>query len=200
MYKLLVNTPQETQEIIEVGEGGGYFDTSLVLWDERQDGALPAITVGGMKRVGDTLVLDSNLLAVATAKELLFLKTTFIASVKTEAGSLTQKVLQGLGSEYELAEKESTAYKSAGYPATIPGSVQSEINSKAAKGLIVSATVACETILIAATGWRNAQAALRDKRLTTVSAADVAVDAAGLDVIKAKWTDFIVSLRTELGV
>lgn len=200
MYKLLVNTPQETQEIIEVGEGGGYFDASRVLWDERQDGALPEITVGGMKRVGDTLVLDSNLLAVSTAKDLLSLKTTFIASVKTEAGSLTQKVLQGLGSEYELAEKESTAYKSAGYPATIPGSVQSEINSKAAKGLTVTAIVACETILTAAAGWRNAQAALRDKRLTTVSAADVAVDAAGLEIIKANWTDFIASLRTELGV
>lgn len=63
MRKLLVNTPRGTQEVIEVGEGGGYFDPARVLWDERTDGTLPAITIGGMKRVGDQLVFDADLLA-----------------------------------------------------------------------------------------------------------------------------------------
>jgi hypothetical protein len=41
-----------------VGEGGGYFDASRVLWDEREDGPMPEITLGGMVRNGDALVFD----------------------------------------------------------------------------------------------------------------------------------------------
>lgn len=52
MKKLLVNTPTGAQEVIEVGQGGGYFDAARVLWDERTDGPLPAVTMGGMKRQG----------------------------------------------------------------------------------------------------------------------------------------------------
>ena len=126
-------------------------------------------------------------------------KAVFITLVKSEAGALTTQVLKGLESEYELAEKEATAYKAAGYSATpIPGSVQSEINSKAAKGVTITSTVACDTILSAATNWRNAQASLRGKRLTTTSAAEVAVDAAALDTIKASWAAFLVELKTQL--
>lgn len=58
MSKLLVNAPSGAQEIIEVGDGGGYFDAARVLWDERDDGPLPAITLGGMVRKGAGLVFD----------------------------------------------------------------------------------------------------------------------------------------------
>src|SRR3990167_8694229 len=139
--------------------------------------------------------------AEAIAAKLAANKAAFILQVKSEAGQLTQQVRSGLGSEYELAEKEATAYKAAGYPATpIPGSVQSEINSKATKGVTITATTACNTILTAATGWRNAQSALRDNRLVTVSAAEVAVDGAALDVIKADRAAFMAALKTQLGV
>ena len=66
--RLLVNTPNDLQEIIEIGEGGGYFDVSRVLWDERTDGDLPSITVGGMVRQGNQLVFDSQLFASYEAK------------------------------------------------------------------------------------------------------------------------------------
>jgi hypothetical protein len=125
----------------------------------------------------------------------------FINQVKAEAGQLTTQVLQGLGSEYELAEKEASDYKAAGYPATpVPSSVQSEINSKAAKSVTITATVACDGILAAALGWRTAQAELRDKRLTVSSAASVVVDAIELDVLKAQWSDFTSTLKAQLGV
>jgi len=137
--------------------------------------------------------------AKEAAEVLVAAKAAFILQVKAEAGQLTAQVLKGLESEYELAEKEATAYKAEGYPATpIPGSVQSEINSKAAKGVTVTSTVACDTILSAATGWRGAQSSLRDKRLTTTSAAEVAVDAAALDTLKASWAAFLVELKTKL--
>ena len=60
--KLLVNAPSGRQEIIQVGEGGGYFDPSRILWDERIDGQIPEITVGGMKRTGNLLEFDEQLL------------------------------------------------------------------------------------------------------------------------------------------
>lgn len=56
--KMLVNTLGGAQDIITVGEGGGYYDPSLVLWDEGADGELPDITVGGMRREGAMLVFD----------------------------------------------------------------------------------------------------------------------------------------------
>lgn len=63
MAKLIVNAPGGIQEIIEVKEGGGYFDESLVVWDERKDGPLPAsdeARVGGLARNPDgTLFLDA---------------------------------------------------------------------------------------------------------------------------------------------
>ena len=128
-------------------------------------------------------------------------KAAFILQVKSEAGQLTAQVLKGLESEYELAEKEATSYKAAGYPATpIPGSVQSEINSKAAKGVTITATVACNNILTAATKWRNAQAELRDMRLKVTSSAEVASDATTLDAIKALWEAFMVALKLQLNV
>ena len=59
--RLLVNTPLGAQDIIEVGEGGSYFDMALVLWDERLDGPLPeAIIVGGMIREENSLVYSEK--------------------------------------------------------------------------------------------------------------------------------------------
>ncbi len=42
MIKLLVNTPGGYQEIITVHETGGYNDKSAVVWDEREQGPIPA--------------------------------------------------------------------------------------------------------------------------------------------------------------
>lgn len=65
--KLLVNAPSGKQEIIEVSEGGGYFDPARVLWDERVDGPLPEITLGAMVRVVDALQVDPGLAASTVA-------------------------------------------------------------------------------------------------------------------------------------
>ena len=69
--KLLINTPAGSQKIIDIGEGGGYFDKSLVLWDEQTDGQMPEITIGGMVRVGNLLTLNTEMLALTTTTELL---------------------------------------------------------------------------------------------------------------------------------
>jgi hypothetical protein len=58
MPKLLVNSPTGAQELLDIGEGGSYFDPSRVLWDEREDGELPEITLGGMTRNGAELAFS----------------------------------------------------------------------------------------------------------------------------------------------
>tara|TARA_R110000803_G_scaffold186486_1_gene248864 strand:+ start:191 stop:571 length:381 start_codon:yes stop_codon:yes gene_type:complete len=58
MFKLLVNAPSGEQQISEVKETGGYFDHARVLWDERTDGPIPSVTVGGLVRSGNNLVFD----------------------------------------------------------------------------------------------------------------------------------------------
>lgn len=63
MKNILVNSPSGIQEIIRVGEGGGYFDPARVLWDESIDGPIPPITLGGMKRVGNALEYDAAIYA-----------------------------------------------------------------------------------------------------------------------------------------
>lgn len=85
MKKLLVNAPSGRQEIIEVGKGGGYFDASRVLWDERIDGTLPSITLGGMVRTGNALefnqsVMDASLLVLAAEEEARILEAARITA------------------------------------------------------------------------------------------------------------------------
>jgi hypothetical protein len=92
--KLLVNTPTGLQELIEVGQGGGYFDASRVLWDERIDGVLPSITVGGMVRQGSQLVFNNQLFAEYETK--LAVINTPVAPTKeqlmAELAALTAKI------------------------------------------------------------------------------------------------------------
>lgn len=58
--KLVVNAPVGVMEIIDIGEGGGYFDPARVLWDERTQGAIPADLL--------TAVLASQAAAAAAPK------------------------------------------------------------------------------------------------------------------------------------
>lgn len=178
---------EELQRIILAAAPKKWLETQETVFLNGPSPALVALTA------------QLNLLQGELPLTLVERKVKFAAQVKLEAGIFTQQVLSGLGSEYELAEKEATDYKAAGYPETpIPGSVQSEINSKAAKGIAATATVAADTILKAATQWRAAQAAIRDKRLSVASSAEVTIDAAGLDTIKAQWAEFMTALKSQL--
>ena len=63
MYKLLVNDPNEGQKIEKVNISGSYFDSSLVLWDERTDGDFPQELeekVGILIRVNNKLEVDTS--------------------------------------------------------------------------------------------------------------------------------------------
>lgn len=45
MTRLLIDNPKGFQEIIEVGEGGGYFDPDRVIYDERVNGPMDVSSV-----------------------------------------------------------------------------------------------------------------------------------------------------------
>ena len=116
--KILVNAPSGIQEIIEISESGSYFDSTLVLWDERVDGEMPSITIGAMKREGGNLVYDPLLDSAAilarnkvkvkadiTALEatitprrqreaILNIDTTWLADVELQIGQLRQQLAE----------------------------------------------------------------------------------------------------------
>lgn len=95
--KLLVNAPTGQQEIITVGDGGGYFDLSRVLWDEREDGSMPEITLGGMVRAGSTLEFNQARMNEHDAA----LKPMVPQSVAPLQGLLALDAA-GLADDYEL--------------------------------------------------------------------------------------------------
>lgn len=67
--RILVNAPSGEQQLIDLGPGGKYFDESRVLWDERKDGPLPEVTVGGMVRDGDALRFDESVAAARVVEK-----------------------------------------------------------------------------------------------------------------------------------
>ena len=192
MNKLLINAPSGKQELIEAV---AYFDPARVLWDESVNGAIPAITLGGMTRVGNTLVLDSGLLATAVAAALAELKAAFTAQTYTDVAAIVSAVTRGIQDEYALAETEARAYITAGYTGTVPASVSSWATAKG-----WTATTAANDIAATATSWRSAQASMRATRLLRKEQGANAVDAAALAVIKAQWEAYIIAMRASLGV
>lgn len=97
--KMLVNTPLGTQAVIEIGNGGGYFDASRVLWDERTEGPLPAITLGGMVRSGSALVfsqtrIDEHIAAGAPTREQLKAARTDVVR-RIQVATSTGKTFDG---------------------------------------------------------------------------------------------------------
>lgn len=131
----------------------------------------------------------------AIAAHLLTQKTTFILQVDTDTDALVKAVIGERASEYELAEKEATAFKAAGYSGTVPGSVAAWAAAKS-----WTAIQAADDIIATASGWRQAQLAIRTNRLTLKEAARVATDAAGLATVQAQWSGFMAAIRAQLGL
>lgn len=91
---LLVDAPSGRQEIITVGEGGGYFDPDRVVWDERTDGTLPTITLGGMVRVSGNLEFDQTRmnqhLAVLVPQEQAAIQAAIVAATQLRLDTFAQ--------------------------------------------------------------------------------------------------------------
>jgi hypothetical protein len=64
MFRLIVNAPDGFQRIESIEASGSYFNESLVIWDERINGAIPGMIldqVGGLSRALDgSMVFDQQ--------------------------------------------------------------------------------------------------------------------------------------------
>lgn len=96
MTKLIVNNPQGFQEIIEVGSGGGYFDTSLVVFDERKDGPMPASME---KPIRDAMALRAAVIATEEARRL-----QVVQNRRSRVLALARKIKDGTISAAERNE------------------------------------------------------------------------------------------------
>lgn len=67
MKNILVDAPTGAQELIQIDASGGYFDPARIVWNEWADGALPAITLGGMVRSDGTLSFSQTRMDQHTA-------------------------------------------------------------------------------------------------------------------------------------
>lgn len=171
MSKLLVNAPSGAQEIIEVGEGGGYFDIARVLWDEREDGPLPQITLGGMVRSGAELVFSQSRMdqhtAVINPPYDRHAATVLIdEAVAAIYGRFTRFQL-----EYTEREAQAKAYKDAGYTGPVPPRV-AEFATPAG----MPAQAATDLILQQAVSLRTAQGELSALRMRKYEVLRAATD------------------------
>lgn len=148
---------------------------------------------------GERTVIDLSPEEVATLQTAALVnfpnvKSAFILQIDTDADALIRTVIGERASQYESAEKQSAAYKAAGYTGTVPPKVQAWATAKNQ-----TATWAADSQIATAEAWRSAEDALYAKRLLLKETARVAVDAAGLDEIKANWATFLAALKISLG-
>jgi hypothetical protein len=61
MIKIIVNAPTGQQEEIKIDESGSYFDSALIVWDERKDKPLhDNYTLGKLVRVGNEVTEQAD--------------------------------------------------------------------------------------------------------------------------------------------
>lgn len=181
--------------MIEVGAGGGYFDASRVLWDERTDGPLPAITLGGMVLEGDALVFSQARMDEHTGAAIASTREDLVKQIDADTDSLYAAVIGNRAAEYTVAETEATAYAGAGYTGAVPASVASWATAKG-----WTAQQAADDINATAAAWRTAQAAIRAARLLRKEQARTAADLAALNTVQAQWAGFVAVIRGQLGI
>ncbi len=157
--KLLVNAQGGAQELIEVGEGGGYFDPARVLWDERTDGPLPQITLGGMVREGGSLVFDQATFDATAAVNRGAVRAALAARIDAAVIAIYDKPVL-LSKEYEQREAQAQAYKDAGYVGDVPPRV-----AGFAMPAGLTAQAATDLILQQAAQLRGALDSLSDLRM-----------------------------------
>lgn len=189
--KLLVNAPTGDQRLIEVGPGGGYFDPSRVLWDERMDGALPAITLGGMVRSGDTLVFDQARMDAHTAAIALS-RPAMASQIDATVAAIYAKP-SAFVKEYEAREAQARAFKAAGYTGTVPPRVQGFATPAA-----MTAQAASDLIIAQADQLLAALDLLSDLRMQKYAVTGAATDAGARTVFDSTMAS-IAAIAASLG-
>lgn len=130
--------------------------------------------------------------AAEAARVLTAARANLIRQIDADTDAIYRAVQGDRAMEYVLAESDAKAYKAAGYTGTVPDSVASWASAKGQ-----TATWATDDILTTATGWRQAQSAIRATRLTCKEQARAATD---LAPVVAQWAGFLMTVKAALGV
>lgn len=155
------------------------------LWDGSAFAAPPAPYVPTQEE------LDA-IAAAESARVLTAARANLIRQIDADTDAIYRAVQGDRAMEYVLAESDAKAYKAAGYTGTVPDSVASWASAKGQ-----TATWAADDILTTATGWRQAQSAIRATRLTCKEQARAATD---LAPVVAQWAGFLMTVKAALGV
>lgn len=192
-YKLLVQTDDSTQEIINVEETGSYYDETKILWDERIDGDIPPVTLGAMKRIGNSLVLDDFQKDLINKNQLKYNK---IESLKIIDGSSDELITAAIGrrdTEYLQAEKQAQEFIAAGYKGNTYPYVSSWATAKNETN-----EWAADNIIETATAWREVQSDLRAKRLMHKENVRNSETQEEIDTVMASWHGYINALKQSM--
>lgn len=127
-------------------------------------------------------------------------KAAAILRIDADADAIRRAVVGERATEYQLAYDESAKFKAAGYVGTVPPTVQSWVDAKAAGGVMWTAQQAADDILLTAAQWTGAQNSIRANRLKAKEQARVAGDAAGVESVLASWAAYVTAIRQQLGV
>lgn len=192
-YKLLVQTDDANQEIICVEETGSYYDETKILWDEREDGELPDVKLGAMKRIGDSLIVDNVELESINTKQLQDKKSQSLKLIDESSDELITAAIGRRDTEYLQAEKQAQEFIAAGYKGNTYPYVSSWATAKNETN-----EWAADNIIETATAWREVQSDLRAKRLMHKENVRNSETQEEIDTVMASWQLYIKTLKQSL--
>jgi hypothetical protein len=159
------------------------------IWAFELDGSQDHLIAGDMVAVSDAQ------LAALRAPALADLISAAVRRIDADTDTIYAACIGNRATEYQAADQAAQAFKAAGYPAQVPGEVQSW-----AAAMNWSAQHAADDILATAAQWRSAQAQIRAARLARKEQVRDAGDAAGVEAALAAWAGFAASTRAALGL
>lgn len=193
MPNLLVALPDGSQAVYEIHETGGYYGDGVILWDEREDGDLPSITLGAMKRIGNNLIVDNIELESINIKQLQDKKSQSLKFIDESSDDVITAVIGRRDTEYLQAEKQAQEFIDAGYTGNTHPYVSSWAIAKNETD-----EWAADNIIETATAWREVQSDLRAKRLLHKENVRNSATQQDIDTVMASWQLYIKTLKQSL--
>jgi len=139
-------------------------------------------------------ILNQTIYDEIISTELAEEKTKATLKFETDTDALIKEVVGERSNEYEIAEKEATAFKLAGYPsAEVPQSISSDAIANSRTN-----TESCDLILEMAVNWRTLQISLRANRLLAKAQVKNAILISEISTIKTAWNKFLTGLDSQM--
>jgi hypothetical protein len=121
-------------------------------------------------------------------------KLGLVKKIDSDTDEFIKSVIGERANEYEIAEREATLFKEAGYPELyVPRSISSDAIANNYTNI-----EACDLIIAMSTNWRAVQSLLRANRLLLKAQAKNSLTIDELAMVDIKWTDFINLIKLQV--